>query len=98
PNTAPIASKKANVTIIINGTYTICQVGVIPNIIKNNAITTVPNKKFTSCVIVNDNGKINFGKYTWLIIELYRRIEFADVLIDELIQRQTTSPITKKTA
>lgn len=71
------------------------QPGITPNAAKNIPITIRPNKKFTSCVIVNDKGKIDFGKYTWLIIELYLKMAFADELIDELIQRQTTSPIAK---
>src|SRR5699024_7424847 len=97
PRTDPIANKNNNVMIIINGKYTICQVGITPKIAKKIDITTKPNKKLTNCDKANDTGKIICGKSTIFIIEIDRKTELAEALIDELIHRQTINPITKKT-
>src|SRR5690625_7680478 len=95
-NTKPTASKKMKVINKIKGTYNIYQVGLTPKIVRKMKMTTRPNKKFINCVIVKDKGKIVFGKYTWLIIELYLRIEFDEEFIDELIQRSEESRVGKE--
>src|SRR5699024_5523673 len=64
PNTAPTANKNVKVIMITTVNSTRCHVGQTPLNAKNIAIITSPNKKFTNCVIVNDNGNKNFGKYT----------------------------------
>ena len=56
-----------------------------------------PNAKLINWVNDIVIGNIALGKYTWLIIEEYFRIAFAELFTVVLVQRHDTKPITRYT-